>query len=68
MWLVSVLDPSVPPTAFDESPSRKRPFTYDDLLSVGKDSVLVRKKGQGADAQYHLSFAAVGSFEEFIAD
>ena len=68
VWLVSVLDPSVPPTAFDESPSRKRPFTYDDLLSVGKDSVLVRKKGQGADAQYHLSFAAVGSFEEFIAD
>ena len=68
VWLVSVLDPSVPLTAFDEPPSRKRPFTYDDLLSVGKDSVLVRKKGQGADAQYHLSFAAVGSFEEFIAD
>ena len=68
VWLVSVLDPSVPLTAFEKSPSRKRPFTYEDLLAVGKDSVLVRKKGQGATAQYFLSFAPVGSFEEFIAD
>jgi hypothetical protein len=68
IWLFSVLDPKIPVSAFSLESSRDRPFTYDDLVAVGKDSVIVRKNGMGTKATYSIEFASLYSYEEFIAE
>jgi len=62
-WLFSTIDGSY---SYAESRMpRHKPYTYDDLARVGKDSVLVRKLDESGSA-FELEFAAVGSFEEFV--
>jgi hypothetical protein len=68
IWLMSVLDPTIPIAEFELAPSRNRPFTYDDLATIGKDSVIVRKSGSGDAATFALEFAPIDSYEEFIAE
>ena len=67
IWLVSVLDPSIPISDFSLPPKREQPFSYDDLIAIGKDSVKVKKIGTGSAISYAIEFAALDSYEEFIA-
>jgi hypothetical protein len=60
-WLFSTIDGSY---SYAESRMpRRKPYTYDDLARVGKDSVVVRKLDENV---FELEFAPVGSFEEFV--
>lgn len=62
-WLFSTIDGSY---SYAESRMpRHKPYTYDDLARVGKDSVVVRKLDENV---FELEFAPVGSFEEFVED
>jgi hypothetical protein len=63
-WLFSTIDGS-----FAEAERRigteSNPYTYSDLLAIGKDSVRVRKVlGQAWD--YEMESAPIGSYESFI--
>lgn len=63
-WLFKVIDGS-------EELAKKRlaegkGYTYEDLLEIGKDSVLVRKNLETGD--YHLSSAKVGTYERFLGE
>lgn len=63
-WLFSTID-----GAFAEAEKRmgteNRPYTYSDLLAIGKDSVKVRRvSGQIWD--YEMETAPIGSYESFI--
>lgn len=63
-WLFSMIDGS-----FSEAERRmatqNRPYSYSDLLAIGKDSVLVRKVA-GQEWDYELESAPVGSYENFV--
>jgi hypothetical protein len=63
-WLFSMIDGS-----FAEAERRmgteNKPYTYSDLLAIGKDSVRVRKV-TGQDWDYEMESAQVGSYEAFI--
>lgn len=62
-WLFSTIDGSY---SYAESRMpRRKPYTYDDLSRVGKDSVRVNKL-DGSGGAFELEFASVGSFEEFV--
>ena len=64
-WLFSTIDGSY---SYAESRMpRRKPYTYDDLARVGKDSVVVRKLDESG-AVFELEFAPVGSFEEFVVN
>jgi hypothetical protein len=43
----------------------KRPYTYDDLVRVGKDSVKITKAPAGADYDFSLKFSSLGAYEDF---
>jgi hypothetical protein len=63
-WLFSTIDGS-----FEEAERRlgteNKPYTYSDLLAIGKDSVKVRRViGQSWD--YEMESAPIGSYEAFI--
>jgi hypothetical protein len=45
--------------------TENKPYTYSDLLAIGKDSVRVRKV-TGQDWDYEMESAQVGSYEAFI--
>ena len=62
-WLFSTIDGSY--TYAESRLPRRIPYTYDDLVRVGKDSVLVRKRDE-AGMVFELEFAPVGSFEDFV--
>lgn len=65
-WLFAMIDGT-----FAEAERRmateNRPYTYSDLLAIGKDSVIVRKVS-GESWDYELESAPVGSYEDFIDD
>lgn len=64
-WLFATIDGSY---SYAESRMpRRKPYTYDDLARVGKDSVVVRKLNESGTV-FELEFAPVGSFEEFVED
>jgi len=63
-WLFSTIDGSY--SIAESRLPRKKPYTYEDLARVGKDSVRITRVGTG-QSTYELSFAPVGSFEEFLA-
>ena len=64
-WLFATIDGSY---SYAESRMpRRKPYTYDDLARVGKDSVVVRKLDESGTV-FELEFAPVGSFEEFVED
>jgi hypothetical protein len=65
-WLISVIDPSVRPRDFDTEPSGKRPYTYEDLVVIGSDCVVVRRSKNGGRRRYSIEFAPLGSYEEFL--
>jgi hypothetical protein len=75
-WLISVIDPSVKEKEFDAAPKSRRPYRYSDLVTIGADSVIVRKKnslraGEDPslfDAGYSIEFASLGAYENFIED
>ena len=75
-WLISVIDPSVKDKEFDAAPKSRRPYRYSDLITIGSDSVIVRKKnslraGENPsqfDAEYSIEFASIGAYEDFIED
>ncbi len=61
-WLFATLDGSY---SYAESRlARKMPYTYDDLLKIGKDSVVV-KRMDAAGTRFELGFAPIGSYEKF---
>jgi hypothetical protein len=63
-WLFATIDGS-----FAEAERRmatvNRPYSYSDLLAIGKDSVIV-KKTSGSAWDYEMEFAPIGSYEESI--
>jgi hypothetical protein len=63
-WLFSTIDGSY--SIAESRLPRKKPYSYEDLARVGKDSVRIARVGAG-QATYELSFAPLGSFEEFLA-
>lgn len=65
-WLLSVIDPSTKSEDFDLPPTRTRPFTYDDLVAIGSDSVIITRQKAGRTTKYVASFGPLGSFEDFI--
>jgi hypothetical protein len=62
-WLYTIIDKNldVAKRRFAE----ERPYTYDDLRKVGKDSVRVIKV-DGESNEYRLESSNLGSYEEFI--
>lgn len=65
-WILSVIDPLLTPLDFEIPPKNKKPYTYDDLLSIGADSVRIRKKKADDGLKYSIEFARIGAYEEFI--
>jgi hypothetical protein len=61
-WLYKVIDGNFSESDFSKAPNRE-PFTYDDLLAVGKDCVVVYKK---TGSLYEIVFGEIGSYEDFI--
>ena len=68
-WIMKVLRPSLVDSDFERpTNSKDKPFTYKDLVSIGKDSVLVRKSKDKSKALYSLEFAPLDSYEDFISE
>jgi hypothetical protein len=62
-WLYELIDGDLG-TAQKRAKSRK-PYTYDDLIKIGKDSVAISKSHvKGVD--YSLELVSIGSFEAFL--
>lgn len=61
--LYKVIDPDYSEQAWQKRFRDKIPYTYDDLLRVGKDSVKVKKTD---DSNFSFEFANIGSYERFI--
>ena len=64
-WLYKVIDPKFSDYDFNRPPNRT-PFTYKDLVEVGRDSVVVSKRKENNDVFYEISFAELGSYEDFL--
>lgn len=62
-WLFRMIDGDLAIAAARLANSN--PYTYEDLLKIGKDSVEIRKTRSGP-ADYELRLAPVGSYEEFL--
>lgn len=62
-WLFSTIDGSF--SDAESRMSRGKPYSYDDLARVGKDSVLI-KKLNGNGSRFELEFSPLGAFEEFV--
>lgn len=65
-WLYKVIDPNFSENNFNKPPQRD-PFTYSDLERVGRDSVRVEKKSHDGLDHFEITFAALGSYEDFLA-
>jgi hypothetical protein len=62
-WLFSMIDGD-----WSKSESRfsgSKPYSYDDLVNINKDSVRVSKSSDGQT--YFMESAPLGSFEQFVA-
>ena len=68
-WIMKVLRPSLVDSDFKRHPNSKdKLFTYKDLVSIGKDSVLVKKLKDKSKVLFSLEFAPLDSYEDFIAE
>lgn len=68
-WIMKVLRPSLIDSDFKRpTNSKDKPFTYKDLVSIGKDSVLVKKTRDKSKTLFSLEFAPLDSYEDFIAE
>lgn len=68
-WIMKVLRPSLKDPDFLRAPtSVDKPFVYNDLLAIGKDSVIVKKTVVDSISNYSLEFAPIGRYEEFVGD
>jgi hypothetical protein len=65
-WLISVVDPAVSEKDFEKSSVGRDPYSYEDLLEIGADSVFVRRTRDGGQHQYSVEFAYIGAYEEFL--
>lgn len=65
-WLISVIDPSIPTSAFNKPVKDRQPFTYGDLKAIGKDSIRVSRSKEKGTMIYRAEFAPLGSYEDFI--
>jgi hypothetical protein len=66
---MKVIRPTLQDADFLRPATKKdKPFTYADLISICKDSVVVKKFNQGAKVSYSLEFAQLDSYEDFIAE
>ena len=64
-WIYKVIDGSIEKASerFDQQDVRNnQPYTYDDLLKIGKDAVFIFKNGQ---REFEIRFAPLGSFDAF---
>jgi hypothetical protein len=62
-WLFRTIDINFEQTKFQRM-VQSTPYTYEDLLSIGKDSVRVFKND---DDSFEIEFMPVGSYEKFKA-
>ena len=68
-WIIKVLRPSLVDSDFERPVSSKdKPFTYNDLVSIGKDAVIVKKSKYKSNPLYTLEFAPLDSYEDFISE
>lgn len=65
-WLTGVIDPSIPSEAFNIPVDGRSPFTYSDLVNIGKDSVSITKHVENGETIYSINFCSINSYEEFI--
>lgn len=67
-WIIKVLKPNLTDSDFERpTSSTDRPISYRDLVSIGKDSVLVKKFKNGSKTVYSVEFAPLDSYEDFIS-
>jgi hypothetical protein len=62
-WLYKVIDPEYSEKTWKERFLEKRPYTYEDLERVGKDSVKVRKL---STKKYSIEFVKLDAYDIFI--
>lgn len=60
-WLFSTIDGSMPEA--EKRLVKEAPYTYSDLLHIGKDSVTVTKL-EGEDADFEITSASLNSYED----
>jgi hypothetical protein len=44
----------------------RKPYKYEDLLNIEKDSVIIRRELRDGKNVYRAMFAPLGSYEEFL--
>lgn len=64
-WLYNIIDKNS--TVSNKRFFEEKPYTYDDLKSVGKDSIKVTKVSN-KDFEYEIESTNLGSYEIFIND
>jgi hypothetical protein len=65
-WLYTAIEPGLSYDRIMERLPQKRPYTYKDLVRVGKDCVKVTKVS-GKSHQYELTFCRLGDYENFLS-
>jgi len=65
-WILKVVDPMRIESDFERPPRGQRPYTYSDLVNIGKDSVRVSRQKFGENFKYYIDFSEIGSYEEFV--
>jgi len=69
-WIIGVLKPHSLQGGADGTVrvrgSGREPFTRNDLLRIGSDCVVVRRKVVDGRTTYFAEFGTVGQFEEFV--
>jgi hypothetical protein len=63
IWLYTLIDGDI--EIAKRRSAEGRPYTYSDLLRIGKDSVVITKTNRGGPT-YTLELVSIGSFERFI--
>ena len=63
-WLYRVIDRDFNDEVFNRPPNRE-PYTYEDLMDIGVDSVTVTKANDGSGA-FTISFSEIGSYDDFV--
>lgn len=64
-WFYSAIEPNLTYNKIMNRLPEKRPYTYDDLVRVGKDSVKLTKAPPCSDFDFSLSFCQLEAFNDF---
>ena len=64
-WFYSAIEPNLYYDKIMKRLQEKRPYTYADLVRVGKDSVKITKATPGLDYDFSLTFCPLDTFEDF---